>query len=239
MMVVTLAVSVRERRLPVPSVTVVQKAKKEQGACGRCGDKIDAGSPYRWWKFRYGGRRIRCMKPGCSPRRSHLTNSDKLSRCYAAGEAIEDAINAFRDSKEISDLRSALEEAASEARDVAEEYRESAQNIEDGFNHPTQQSEELAEKADNLESQADEIDSVASNLEEFDAESVDGLADEALAVEVFVGFSEMIEGQAQWIEAHRAEIDALRAKKIADAREDWADEQASNAEDCVEIDPEG
>jgi DnaJ-class molecular chaperone len=43
-------------------------------------------------------------------------------------------------------------------RDLAEEKRESAQNIENGFGHPTYQSEELTQQADDLETWADDIE---------------------------------------------------------------------------------
>lgn len=56
------------------------------------------------------------------------------------------------------DVTSVLEWVADEVRGLVEEKRESASNIEDGFGHPTSQSEELEGIADELESWADDIE---------------------------------------------------------------------------------
>lgn len=56
------------------------------------------------------------------------------------------------------DVQSALDDAASEIESLAEEKRESASNIEEGFGHPTFASEEL-------ESLADELDNWASDVQ--------------------------------------------------------------------------
>lgn len=57
------------------------------------------------------------------------------------------------------DVQSALDSASGEIESLAEEKRESASNIEDGFGHATQASEELEEIADSLESWASEVSS--------------------------------------------------------------------------------
>ncbi|HLE19236.1 MAG TPA: hypothetical protein VI728_13230 [Syntrophales bacterium] len=33
----------------MPRVTVVKKAQKTQGECGRCNAKIEKGDAYKWW----------------------------------------------------------------------------------------------------------------------------------------------------------------------------------------------
>lgn len=55
------------------------------------------------------------------------------------------------------DVQSALDSAAEEIKSLAEEKRESASNIEDGFGHPTSASEELEQTADSLDEWADEV----------------------------------------------------------------------------------
>lgn len=55
------------------------------------------------------------------------------------------------------DVQSALDDAGSAIEELAEEKRESASNIEEGFGHPTEKSEELEGIADELESWKDEI----------------------------------------------------------------------------------
>jgi RecJ-like exonuclease len=57
------------------------------------------------------------------------------------------------------DVQSALDSAAEAVKEIAEEKREGASNIEDGFGHETSASTELAEIADSLEEWADEISS--------------------------------------------------------------------------------
>lgn len=215
-------------------VTTVEKCQKDQGKCDKCGKEIKAGQKYKWWKFRYGGKRIRCGE--CPmPRQSELTQS-KMGGVYAAQENAEDAIAAFRgsDSDTADDLTSALESAAEDIRSVGEEYRESAQNIEDGFNHRTQMCDDLEEKADALDSCADELESATSDFEDFDKEAVEGVEDETLAEELGDypkdGDEEEIK---KFIKANEAAIEESRVEKIEEARQEWIDEQASKAEDAI------
>jgi hypothetical protein len=153
----------------MPRVNSVKKARKSAGKCDKCGKDIKKGDPYKWWKFRYGGKHKRCAK--CPyPRASELTQSDKLSRLYGAGENIQDAISAFEGDYDVESLRSTLEEAANDVREVGEEYQESASNMEEYF-QGSSQVDELNEKGENCESKADEIESAAGDLEEFDEDS--------------------------------------------------------------------
>lgn len=203
----------------MPRVMTVEKARKSPGTCGKCGKKIPEGASYRHWKFRYGGKRIRCAT--CPrPRASELTNSDKLSRCYAAGESIEDAIDQFRKDGEIEDLRSALEGAAEEIREVAEEYRDSSSNVESGMNGNRMPiCDELEEKADNLDSKADEIEQAAGDVEEFDEDQAREEAEE---------------------EAKEGGKDGPTAEEILkDKKETWAEEQEAIAQNHTDISPEG
>ncbi len=195
----------------MPAVHYVKHARKAHGECGKCGVKIRKRDPYKWWKFRYGGRRVRCANPKCAPRGSDLTNSDKLSRCYSAGESIEDAIEDFKKDFALDDLKSVMEDAANEIREVAEEYRESSQNMEDGLGHETEQSQELSEKGDNLDGRADEIEQAANDLMDF----------------------------ADW-QANRGD-DSKKKKDEDDEeqRKEWAEEIAREAEEYTDIDPEG
>jgi hypothetical protein len=208
-------------------VTAVKVAKKSPGSCRKCGKEIPAGAPYIWWSFRYGGKRVRCC--ACPrPRPSDLTNNDKLSRCYAAGEAIDDAVAKFLNDFDADGLRSSMEEAASDVREVADEYRESAENIESGFNgNRVPLCDEMEEKADNLDSKADEIESAASDIEDFDEDRAKEEAEEEAGEEV-------AEGQKDDTAI------ATRAEEILkDKKDEWAQEQASKAEEFTDISPEG
>jgi hypothetical protein len=113
------------------AVKNIKKSQREY-TCSKCGDAIPQGAPYRYFKPGFRGRMKvrRCMKPECAPRRSELTNN-KLAAVYEAQEDAETNIRALKWSDEasweeqISDIESALEEAASVANDTAQEYEES------------------------------------------------------------------------------------------------------------------
>lgn len=153
----------------MPKVTIVEKARKAPGSCGRCGSKIEPGQPYKHWSFRYGGKHIRCTKSECAPRASDLTSNDKLSTLYAAGENFDDSVVDW-DGEDGDDLKSMLQEYADEVRSVAEMYEESAQNIEDGFQHETSQSEEQRGYAEELNSFADDIEAIQYDIDDWNEE---------------------------------------------------------------------
>lgn len=125
--------------------------------CGKCGTEIQPGMPYKWIKPKsgpYGGHMmVRCAS---CPTWQVWDYSSSLSAqtariAHYAMEAISQAGSA-------EEVTSALEEAAQEIRDLAEQKRESAQNIEDGFGHETYQSEELNSTADELDAWAYDVE---------------------------------------------------------------------------------
>ena len=155
----------------MPRINYVKSTRKDQGSCGKCGDPLPKKSAYRWIKFRYGGKRVRCMKASCSFRQSDLTSSDKLSRAYAASETIQDAVGRFVSEVHVSEILEkaqavvdAVEEAKAEIEEVAQEYTESADNIEQYF-EGSATAEECREKADELENWGYEFDSPLSDLQ--------------------------------------------------------------------------
>ena len=203
----------------MPRVNGVVKARKSPGSCSKCGKKIPKGARYIWWKFRFGGKRIRCGSCPC-PRQSELTNSDKLSRCYAAGESIQDAIETFQKDFDVDSLRSSVEDAANEIREVAQEYRDSADNVESGMNNRMPICDELEEKADNLESKADEMESAAGSLEEFDEDAAKEEAEDEA------------EGKDEKEKEEKVE------KLLDEKREAWVEEQVGYIEEFTDISPE-
>ena len=129
----------------MPRVTHVKKARKDHPG------GIKKGESYYWWKFRYGGKRYSKVYP----RPSQLTNSDKLSRVYAAEESVTDAMGDV----DFEALQGAVENAAEEVRAVGEEYQESCDAIRDQFTEsPT--ADECEEKAESCEGIASELDEV-------------------------------------------------------------------------------
>lgn len=151
----------------MPRVKNVQKCRKEQ-MCGHCAASIKVGQAYRWWALKTGPRSsrkfVRCMDLKCAPKPSEMTTS-KMGTIYDAQRSIEESINGADDVAEIGVLMSNF---AMVVREVADEYRESADAIESGFGHSTEKSDELAQRADDLEAWADDCESF--DAEEFDEE---------------------------------------------------------------------
>lgn len=95
----------------------VEKARNDQGNCGKCGQPIKAGDSYRWWKGRYTGKRVRCSKPSCTPQLYELETNplraeamqaeDAVSSCQGAEDAgtaaefLREAIRAHRKGTEM------------------------------------------------------------------------------------------------------------------------------------------
>jgi len=182
----------------MPRIETVQKARKDQGKCGKCGTPILAGDAYRHTTLKTGQRssqrKVRCMKDGCSFRQSDLTIS-RRGEAYAVQEGLEDDVaylreqagvlvggtspanmNAVAEGRPVTDeewltdlnaiyesANDALGTAADALESVYEDYRESASNIEDGFGHETQQSQELNETADEIEAWAEEVREALNN----------------------------------------------------------------------------
>jgi hypothetical protein len=157
-------------------VNHVAKCRKSPGDCGKCGKTIEVGQPYRWVQAKYSSKRFRCEDSACSFRQSELVSSDKLSRVYGAQEQLEDFVNGW-DGSDLQELKDACEECASELKDVAQEYSESADNIRNTISEsPT--ADECEEKSQNIEGWADEIESAGESLEEFEGEDEDESEDD-------------------------------------------------------------
>lgn len=158
----------------------VKKAAKDQRKCGVCGKPIVAGDAYKWVKPRFGSKQVRCTS--CPDwRRSELTTS-KLANAYAAQEQFED-ITDFTEYETVDAWEMLAEALGDQIEECAEEYEESASNIEDGFGHEVPMSEELREKADMVREWADEVRQAVSNVDPYDeadaiAEVKEELADE-------------------------------------------------------------
>lgn len=161
----------------VASFRGTTKTKDGNLRCGKCGDTITRGQPYLWWANRTPGsrsgyRRIRCTKPGCrpmpweyqttSPHRAALMQGAHYG-AVAVGEVSADYDDPGAMAEAVAD---AVHSAAEYVREAADGYTESATNIEDGFGHPTYQSEELQGKGEALTSQADDLDTWEPDTEQ-------------------------------------------------------------------------
>jgi hypothetical protein len=150
----------REPRAIFMTITEDDKSRpKPNLRCDKCSTEIKVGDPYKWVKTKstYGGtKRVRCA---ACPTWQQWELSSSLSARVAQvvhgfwqdfhGATIETA-------DEVTDMLNSL---AEEVRGLAEEKREGASNIEEGFGHPTFMSDELNETADQLDTWAEEIES--------------------------------------------------------------------------------
>lgn len=144
---------------------VTQKVVKEDRSqplppenCDKCHQPIEVGTPYKWIKPRsgpYGGRK-RSRHASC-PTWEQWEYSQSLSARIA--QVVATARAAVEEATTPDEVTAALEEAASEVNALAEEKRDSASSLEEGFGHPTSQSDELNDIADQLESWASDIES--------------------------------------------------------------------------------
>lgn len=137
--------------------------------CGKCGKEIEVGQPYKWIAPKsgpYGGTKMfRCgdcptwqvweYSSSLSARTAEIAhNLSTAIEDLELGEIDED----FDGASALEDVTSALSDAAEEIRALASEKGEAAQNIEDGFQHETSQSQELRDIAEQLESWADDVE---------------------------------------------------------------------------------
>lgn len=146
-------------RLTFLRLTVADKSQPlPNRKCDNCGKEIETGQPYKWIKPKsgpYGGSmKVRCGTcPTWQVWEYSYSMSAQLARIsYEAGESFDQGVETE------SDVTSILETAAEEIRGIAEEKRQSASNMEEGFGHSTEKSDELNEIADNLDSWADDVE---------------------------------------------------------------------------------
>lgn len=248
-------------------ITTVKHAKKKGIACGKCHDKIKPsrdekqtvtdkrtgkskkkivrvlGDSYRWIKFNRGPTLIRCMKPECAFRQSDMTRG-KMSGVYAAQESAQDSIAEW-EGENVEDLKQILSDAAEAIKEVAQEYTDSADNIEQAFTGGSATADECKEKAESLESWADELEQV--DFEEWDGPD-EGDEPEELKCKHCEETITKVEGEddkyTHGEEAegsqrggdsdHDAEPEETEAKNSqGQTREEWAEDQRSAAEEAI------
>ncbi len=117
-------------------------------------DGIKKGDTYYSWSF-FRQNPTRSLTP---PKASQLTQAP-YGQALAAMEGLHGDVDGgvLSADSTLEDVQAMLETAADEITNVAEEYRESAANIEDGFGHATEGSEMREQYAEELDSFADEV----------------------------------------------------------------------------------
>lgn len=125
--------------------------------CDCCRNEIPVGAPYKHVTPKsgpYGGHTKRRCANCPSWQVWELSNS--LSSRVA--EIVHNAETGLPDAEDDDEVVSILSEAAEAVRALAEEKRESAENIREGFGHETSASEELDQTAESLDGWADEVE---------------------------------------------------------------------------------
>lgn len=143
----------------------------EPHVCDHCRKPIEVGTPYKHISPKsgpYGGTQ-RNRHESCPDWQVWEYSSSLSARIEQIQHDFSERVSEVETADDATEL---LEGIASDIRELAEEKRESASNIEDGFGHPTTASEELNETADTLESWADDIES--TDVEDPVCEECDG-----------------------------------------------------------------
>jgi hypothetical protein len=126
----------------------VKSARKANKAAG-----IKVGDSYYWWAFRFGGKRV----SKTYPRRSQLTQSEFYSAVYDLEDRIGDM--KIEDYATAEDLKSDLEDIASEIRQLGEEQDDKFNNMPEGLQQGDV-GQLLEERRDACESWADELEAI-------------------------------------------------------------------------------
>lgn len=182
--------------------------------CTRCGEPIEAGQTYYTWKFNRGGRFYQHGEHGY-PKPSQLSNS----KIAVLLDAVQEAD--LGSCETVEDMKAVLADVANSAREVAQEYADSADNIESSWPSGNPTSEACRETSENLEGYAEDLESWDPG-DDFD---------EGAAIE---------QARTEWDDDNPdamgdAEgIDAL----VEQYREEWVDEKREEAQSLMDEHPE-
>lgn len=142
---VFMTVTVQDKSKPLPPYT-----------CDACRQPIEVGTPYKHITPKsgpYGGTK-RTRHASCPTWQLWEYNNSLGAQLARISHSFSEGVASAEDEDEV---RSLLEEAASEIEEIADQKQEGADNIESGFGHETSQSAELAEMADSLREWATEV----------------------------------------------------------------------------------
>jgi ElaB/YqjD/DUF883 family membrane-anchored ribosome-binding protein len=185
---------------------------------------IEKGDQYYYW-FPYMGRKqFSKSRPTPSQVESNETRANYLL-------LQEEALAALDEANILDDIMSALDEASSRASETADELREKASNIEDGFGHETEMSMQFNEQADEVESWGNDLTNLdrpddPNEQEEPEEPSRGDFPDGEIGDEKYQGHMQNYEAaKAEWQEA-------------IDNWEQVFDDVRQEAQDLVENAPE-
>lgn len=108
-------------------VKAVAKAQKDPGKCEKCGVELTKGDAYRWFKvgFRSRYKRIRCMKPECTPTMAERESS-MMAGVYEAQDEVAGQLRAAAVG-DLDAIRTAMEDYSSAVEEVAQQYHDAAE----------------------------------------------------------------------------------------------------------------
>lgn len=151
--------------------TFVKKSRRRysEGDTGIEGG-IKKGTSYYWWKFRYGGKRYSLT----APRASQLTQSSFYATLHGISETLEDL-------SEEDDLPGAIEQAASDLRELAEECESNKSNMPESLQE-SETGQLLDERAEFCNAAADELEAIDTEIE--DEDRLSGLLQEIQGVDL-------------------------------------------------------
>lgn len=179
----------------------IRVADKEQPVpmpkCGKCGDTIEVGAPYRWFTVGFrGSAQFRCMKPGCTPRPSQLESSEHVGNVLSAMEDAEANINAI-EADNAGDFTASFEDELTAIAEAADEGAQAYREADDAFGGTGDT--QHAERAEAFETFSQEISGLQLSLDD-----PEGCGDE-------------------WAEAIENEDDKANAPTHGDPEPDCAD----------------
>lgn len=152
----------------MPKVNKVNKTRKDQGTCPKCGDPIAIGAAYVWWQFKNSGRSIRCNKTTCYPKPSELTRSEFWSTILGLQESSFE----HSDNLSMEDIESERDEIQSQLEDMASELTEKHDNMPEGLQEGDT-GQLLQERADAVQEAADALSSVDCTYDDTEEDMTD------------------------------------------------------------------
>jgi len=209
----------------MPKVNQVKKAQKEKVGTCSCGHSIVKGDSYKWIKFRYGGKRFKCVN--CNFRSSELTQS-KRGEFYAAQENAEDAIGAW-DGEDGDALVSIIDDLKGEVESLRDECESSLDSMPENLQESSPSAETLREYIEGAEEWEGELDNV--DIEEFDPEEYDGDCPKC-GGSMTETAKDDDNGESDW-ECDAKDCDTTHHHTPDTSREDWADTARSAVEEAI------
>ena len=203
--------------------------------CRACSEPIKPGEKFYTWKKRYGGTSYMHTSHGF-PKPSMLSNRKTA--------VIEDMTQDFPSSVESTDeISEALQAIAETARDVGQEYEDSADNMPESLQQGYQ-AEAMREVAQELETWADDLESWEpendspdeDDYQETDQEAYQAAIQDWQAQEPETG----TEAHDEWEQDEPEENDyqVVDTEAHEDAVATWLDDELSNAQDKLGEMPE-